>query len=126
MEKEDRPKFDVSAFLNDKDTKIYQSLVSSIQRAVTLGRFNVNIEVIAMSSFFAQPRQGHLKRLRRVITYLYKYHKVKIHFCTKEPDFSWFKDSNQNWSNPIYGDPTKDKPKVAPKPLGKPVTKIYQ
>ena len=121
LEKGDHPELNVSAFLNDEETRIYQSLVGSIQWAVTLGRFDVNTAVMSMFSFRAQPRQGHLKRLWRIITYLCKYHHFKIRFCTKEPDFVWFKDNKQNWSNSVYGKPTEDKPKDAPKPVGKPI-----
>ena len=117
LEKGDHPELDVSAFLNDEETQIYQSLVGSIQWVVTLGSFDINTAVISMSSFQAQPRQGHLKCLRRIIAYLCKYCHFKIRFHTEEPDFSWFKDNKQNWSNSVY----EDKPKDAPKPLGKPV-----
>ena len=96
LEKGDHPELDVSAFLIDEETQIYQSLVCSIQWGVTLGRFDVNTAVMSMSSFCAQPRKGHLKRLWRIIAYLCKYRHFKIHFCTEEPDFLWFKDNKKN------------------------------
>ena len=120
LEKGDHPELNVSAFLNDEDTQIYQSLVGSLQQwAVTHGRFDVNTAVMSMSSFCAQLRQGHLNRLSRIIAYPCKYRHFKICSCTEEPDFLWLKDNKQNWSNPVYGKPTEDKPKDAPKPLSK-------
>ena len=51
LEKGDHPKLDTSAFLEEDDIEIYQSLIGSIQWAVTLGRFDINTAVMSMSSF---------------------------------------------------------------------------
>ena len=81
---------DTSAFLEEEDILIYQSLIGSIQWAVTLGRFDVNTAVMTMSSFRSQPREGHLERLKRIIGYLSKFRHFKIRFQTDEPDISLF------------------------------------
>ena len=90
LERNDHPEMDTSAFLEEEDILVYQSLIGSIQWAVTLGRFDVNTAVMTMSSFRSQPREGHLKRLKRIIGYLSKFRHFKIRFRTDEPDFSLF------------------------------------
>ena len=81
---------DTSSFLEEEDILVYQSLIGSIQWAVTLGRFDVSTAVMTMSSFRSQPREGHLERLKRIIGYLSKFRHFKIRFQTDEPDFSLF------------------------------------
>ena len=51
LERNDHPEMDTSAFLEEEDILVYQSLIGSIQWAVTLGRFDVNTAVMTMSSF---------------------------------------------------------------------------
>jgi len=61
----DHPKLDESEFLNDEETRIYQSLIGCTQWVVQLGRFDIAVHVMTLSSFRAQPRRGHLERLKR-------------------------------------------------------------
>ena len=63
LESNDHPEFDTSEQLDPNDTKKYQSMIGSLQWAVSLGRLDINTAVMIMSSFRAYPRRGHLKRL---------------------------------------------------------------
>ena len=70
LESNDHPEFDTSEQLDLNDTKKYQSMIGSLQWAVSLGRLDINTAVMTMSSFRAYPRRGHLKRLQRIYGYL--------------------------------------------------------
>jgi hypothetical protein len=78
---------------------------------------------MSMSSFRAQPRKGHLERVKRIYGYLYKFIDFKIRFKVTEPDLEHLEGkAHFDWSNSVYGDSKEDIPADAPKPLGKSVT----
>jgi hypothetical protein len=56
----DHPELDTSELLDLTGIKQFQSLIGSAQWAVQLGRLDITTAVITMSSFRAEPRQGHL------------------------------------------------------------------
>ncbi len=63
----DNPELDTSEILDEKDTTIYQSMVGSAQWLIALGRFDIAVHVMTLSSFRACPRQeGHLERMKRI------------------------------------------------------------
>ena len=66
LTKGDHPELDTSVFLEENDIEIYQSLIGSMQWAVSIGRWDTQTAVMTLSSFRAQPRQGHLDRAKRV------------------------------------------------------------
>eukprot|EP00986_Skeletonema_menzelii_P017024 scaffold17075_cov97-Skeletonema_menzelii.AAC.2 len=72
LEEGDNPELDDSEFLDDKGVKIYQSMIGSAQWVVSIGRFDVAVHIMTLSSFCAQPRKGHLERIKRVYAYLVK------------------------------------------------------
>ena len=49
IDKDDHPELDDSSLLEEPDIKIYQSLIGSLQSAITLGRFNISVSVMVMS-----------------------------------------------------------------------------
>jgi len=51
LDKDDHPKTDLSEFLDDEETRIYQSLVSTLQWAVSLARFDIASAAMSLSSF---------------------------------------------------------------------------
>ena len=69
--KGDHPELDTSILLEENDiVEIYQSLIGSMQWAVSIGQWDIQTTVMTLSSFRAQPRQGHLDRAKRVYYYL--------------------------------------------------------
>lgn len=86
--KGDNPELDTSEFLNEDGIEKYQSLIGSMQWAVSIEKWDINISVMTLSSFRAQPRQGHLDRAKRVYTFLRNFKHFQIRFRTDEPDFS--------------------------------------
>ena len=45
-------------------------MLGKLQWLITLGRFDIQAQVITMSRFQAQPRQGCLDRLERIYAYV--------------------------------------------------------
>ena len=121
LEHGDHPELDESDLLDEDGIQIYQSLIGSLQWAISLGRFDIQCAVMTMSSFRAAPRKGHMERICRIYGYLLKFKDAKIRFRTHQPDYSDVKSVKQDWES-IYGEVQEHLPVNAPRPLGKPVT----
>ena len=50
--------------LDEKDTHIYQSMIGSLQWAITIGRLEITTAVMSLSSFRAALHAGHLARAK--------------------------------------------------------------
>ena len=126
LEEGDHPELDSSEFLEEIGIQQYQSLVGSLQWAITIGRWDVQTAVMTLSGFRSQPRKGHLERIKRVCGYVRKFIDFKIRFRVDEPDMSAFNTTNGiDWSKTVYGEHGEEIPHDAPKPLGKSVTLIH-
>jgi hypothetical protein len=88
LEKRDHPEIDTSELMGYEGIQQVQSLVGSMQWAVSLGRFDIAMAVMTLSGFRAAPRQGHLDRAKRVVGYLSKMKHAVIRFRTDMPDLS--------------------------------------
>ena len=77
---------------------------------------------MTLSSFQAQPRQGHLDHVKCIYSYLYKMKDAEIAICVQEPDYSNIQDEVYNWANTVYGNVTELVPKDVPQPLGNYIT----
>lgn len=121
LEKGDHPEIDDSPELDIEDITKYQSLVGQAQWAVSIGRLDIATAVMTMSGFRANPRQGHLDRMKRVVGYLSKFRDGALRVRTEEPDFSNLPEKKYDWEYSVYGDVQEILPHDAPEPLGKPV-----
>jgi hypothetical protein len=121
LEKGDHPELDDSEELEIDEIKIYQSLIGSMQWAVSLGRIDVCTSVMTLSSFRAAPRRGHLDRAKRLVGYLYKMKHASIRYDTRRPDMSQFQDPEYQWDKSVYGEVEELTPAHCPEPLGKTV-----
>ena len=118
--KGDHPELDTSEFLDQDGIDIYQSLIGAMQWAISIGRWDIQSAVMTLSSFRAQPRQGHLDRIKRTYGFLCRFRHFKLRFRVDEPDISAIPDmQDYDWEHSVYGNPTEDIPKDAPPPLGK-------
>lgn len=124
LEKNDHPETDESALLDEEGIQQYQSLIGSLQWAVSLGRIDVTTAVMTLSSFRAIPRRGHLDRAKRVVAYLYRFKHAKLRFRTHEPDMSGVPVPEYDWAESIYGKVKEDVPTDVPPPLGKAVVTV--
>ena len=57
LDQGDHPELDDSEFLDDDGVQQYQSLIGCLQWAISLGRFDIAVSVMSMSSFRAAPRR---------------------------------------------------------------------
>ena len=122
----DHPELDTSEFLDEEGMQQYQSLIGSLQWAISIGRWDIQTAIMSLSSFRAQPRKGHLERVKRVYGYLYRFKHFDIKFRIDEPDMTYFDNkTNYDWSKSIYGDHPEEVPSDVPTPLGRKVTLIH-
>ncbi len=122
LDKGDHPELDMTDFLNDKDTQQYQSLVGTMQWAVSLGCINITTAIMTLSSFHTIPHVGHIDCTKCVCGYLSKMKQAIICFCTDEPNYSFLLTNEYDWTYTVYGDICKVTPKDALEPLGNFVT----
>lgn len=125
LEKGDHPELDNSKLLDEEGISKYQSLIGSLQWAISLGRLDITTAVMTLSSFRAAPRSGHLDRVKRVYSYVSKMRHATIRVRTEEPDFSGLSSEPYKWDYSVYGNVKEEIPKDAPKPLGKYVTTTH-
>ena len=78
LEKGDHPELDTSEELDNDGIQKYQSMIGSIQWAISLGRFDIQTATMTMSRFRIAPRKGHLERLKRIYGYLKKFSQAAI------------------------------------------------
>ena len=71
LERNDHPETDDSELLDEDGIQRYQSIIGSLQWAVSLGRFDITTAVMTMSGFRSAPRRGHLERAKRIVCYLF-------------------------------------------------------
>jgi hypothetical protein len=113
-----RPEVDTSPELNPTEAAYYQSLIGVLRWIVELGRGDICMEVSAMASMMANPREGHLDQLFHTFAFLKGNHNGVMVFDPTEPtiDESLFPD--QDWSATPYSESTEDIPSNMCEPRG--------
>jgi hypothetical protein len=53
-------------------------LVGAMQWAISIGRWDIQSAVMTLSSFRAQPRQGHLDQIKRIHGFLCRFRRFKL------------------------------------------------
>ena len=118
MDKDYYPELDDSPLLNAEMHTRYQSMVGSLNWAVTIGRFDIQYSVTTMARYSHAPREGHLKAVVRIFGYLKKFRKAQLMIDPTLPDHSQFPyDDLSTWRD-LYPDAEVETPKDAPKPKG--------
>ena len=69
---------------------------------------------MTLTSFRAEPRQGHLDRAKRVISYLVRFEHATIRISTEEPDVSIIPITHYDWEDSVYGKVKELLPRDAP------------
>ena len=121
LEKTDHPELDNTEELDSSGISMYQSLIGSLQWAVSLGRFDIATAVMSMSRYRAAPGVGHLERLKRIYGYLRKFHHASIRVRTHQPNYEHLQHKDHSWLYSVYGKCTEEIPEDIPTPLGKSV-----
>ena len=83
LEKGHYPELYTSNYLDQDSIQKCQSLTGATQWAVSLGRLDFNADVVTLASFRDEPREGHLDRARRVVSYLVNFKHSKIRISTE-------------------------------------------
>jgi hypothetical protein len=60
LDSNDHPEVNTSKFLDEDGIQQYQSLIGSMQWAISIGHFDIAVHVMSMSSFRTLPWRGHL------------------------------------------------------------------
>jgi hypothetical protein len=118
LDSNDHPEVDASEFLDKDSIQQYQSLIGSMQWAISIGHFDIAVHVMSMSSFRTLPRRGHLDRAKCMVGYLSKFRLAKIQVLTDKPDYSDVERIKYDWTKSVYGDILEIIPKDTPAPLG--------
>jgi hypothetical protein len=66
LEKGDHPKVDTLEELDAEGLKKYQTMIGSLQCAVSLGRYDIQTTTMTMSRLREAPRKGNLDRLKQM------------------------------------------------------------
>ena len=118
FEKGDHPELDTSELLEEKDIEIYQFLFSAFQWVITMGRFDVQTNVMTSSFFCEVSLQGHLNHVKHIYEYISKICNVTIRVRTEESAYSGLPDIEFDWEYYLYGDVKENLPYDTPIPLG--------
>ena len=97
LDKSDHPKLDTSEYLDKDGAQKYQSLIGAIQWEASLCGLDTDTSVMNKASFRNEPRQGHLDRAKRVISYLFIFKQSTIRIRTEELDLSSILVSPYDW-----------------------------
>ena len=119
LDNDDHPEMDLSELLPPDKIKVYQSLIGQCQWLIQLGRFDIAVHVMTLSSFRPAPRQGHLDRVMRIYGYLSKFQNATVRIRTGMPDLSGVSLREFDWDNSPYRGAVEELPKDLPKALGK-------
>ena len=76
------------------------------------------MEVSAMASMMASPREGHLKQLYHMFAYLRNKHNSSLVLDPTEPDINDSDFPKEDWSSSVYGECFETVPSNMPKPKG--------
>jgi hypothetical protein len=124
LERNDHPETDDSELLDEDGIQRYQSIIGSLQWAVSIGRFDITTAVMTMSGFRSAPRKGHLERAKRIVCYLFRFKSAQLRYRTHEPDLSDVNQPTFDWADSIYGTVREEVPRDIPRPLGKAVVTV--
>ena len=98
-----RPELDVSPELTPRDSAYYQSLIGILWWIVELGRIDICLEVLMMSSHLAMPRKGHLDQVLHIFAYLHKYHNTELVYDPSDPVVEYDVFEWRDWTSSEFG-----------------------
>ena len=94
---------DNSDYLDGDGISKYQSMIGSLQWAVSLGRIDIQTTTMTLSSFRAIPQEGHIKGAICMYSYISNMRHTTIRIRTEEPDFCALPKDPNTWDRSIYG-----------------------
>ncbi len=112
-----RPELDTSAELKLYGTRYYQELIGVLRWAIELGRIDIAMEVLMLSTHLALPREGHLQQVYHIFAFLKNKPKRTIVFDPQHPDIEESRFVKCDWHD-FYRGAKEPIPGDAPEPLG--------
>jgi hypothetical protein len=88
LAKADHSEINTSEELDQAGIKVYQSMIVSLQWAISLCRFDIQTETMTMFRFRTKTKKVHLDRLKKMYGYLQRFKSAAIIVCDEEPEFS--------------------------------------
>jgi hypothetical protein len=117
-----QPELDSTAHCDKEHASRYRQIIGILRWAIELGRFDILTEVSILSQYQADPREGHLEALYRIVNYLHRYPVRRLvinHTNPDNVDESVFQRGD--WTD-FYGKVVEEDPPNMPEPLGNPIT----
>ena len=105
-----RPEIDITPELRPTEAAYFQSLIGVLRWIVELGRGDLTMEVSALASMMAMPREGHLEQLFHMFAFLKTQHNGVMVFDPTEPDIDESCFVRQDWSAAAYGECEEELP----------------
>ena len=113
-----RPEIDTTPELSPIESTYYQSLIGVLRWIVELGRGDICMEVSAMASMMAMPREGHLDQLFHMFAFLKCNHNGVMVFDPTEPTIDESLFPEQDWSATPYSGSKEELPPNMCEPRG--------
>jgi hypothetical protein len=108
------PEVDDSPLCTKDDSAEYRSVIGCCIWIIVLGRFDIAYATSAMSRFNMLTREGHLKAVKRILSYLKTFPKGTVIIDTSYPDHSMYPvEDHSNWME-FYPDASEEIPKDVP------------
>jgi hypothetical protein len=112
------PEVDDSPLCTEDDSSKYRSIIGCCIWIIVLGRFDIAYATSAMSRFNMLPREGHLKAIKRILSYLKTFTKGRVIVDTSYPGHSVYPvEDHSNWME-IYLGASEEIPKDLPSEKG--------
>jgi hypothetical protein len=108
---------DYSPCIEEESDK-YRSIIGCCIWIIVLGRFDIVYATSAMSRFNMLLREGHLKAVKRILSYLKTFPKGRVIIDISYPDHStYLVEGHSNWME-FYPDASEEIPKDLPPDKG--------
>jgi hypothetical protein len=108
------PEVDDSPLCTKNDPSKYRSIIGCCIWIIVLGRFDITYTTSAMSRFNMLTIEGHLKAVKRILSYLKTFPKARVIIGTSYPAHSMYPiEDHSNWME-FYPDAIEDIPKDLP------------
>jgi hypothetical protein len=112
------PEVDDSPLCTEDDSVKYRSIIVCCIWIIVLVRFDIAYATFAMSRFNMLPREGHLKAVKRILSYLKTFPKGRVIIDTSYPDHSvYLVEDHSNWME-FYPDASEEIPSDLPSEKG--------
>ena len=113
-----QPEIGTSPELKQDGLQRYQELIGMLHWEVELGRVDVLLETVLMSTHLALPRRGHLDQLYHIFGYLKAHPKCKLFFDPQHPKVDEWAFKAYDWYD-FYWDAKERLPCNMPPPWGR-------